>query len=169
MQDDPSRPRHGPGKRRSGQVVKPSQPVPVPALPTLTDERDPAGRTFLVDTGATASIYPASFLEITELARLTCPAGLGRQMYAVNGSEVRLLGRATKTFRFAGRYHRHEFLIADLDRPLLGYNFLQAHHVMVQAKDNVIIFGCECPRAEHMYPELLPPPRTGLTFRTRSP
>ena len=90
-------------------------------------------------------------------------------MYAVNGSEVHLLGRATKTFRFASRYHRHKFLIANLDRPLLGYNFLQAHWVTVWAKDSVIIFGCECPCAEHMYPELHPPPQTGSTFRTRSP
>ena len=81
----------GPGKQCMGQVVRSDQPVPSCTLPTLTDKRDPASHVFLVDTCATASIYPASFLSVTELACLSRPASLGRQMYAVNGSEVRLL------------------------------------------------------------------------------
>ena len=78
VQDVPSCPRHGPGKQRPGQVVRSGQPVPSCTLPTLTDKHDPAGRVFLVDTGATALIYPASFLSITNLACLSHPAGPGR-------------------------------------------------------------------------------------------
>ena len=115
LQNDPARPWYGPGKQCTGQVVRSGQPVPSCTLPTLTNKRSQAGHVFLVDTSATASIYPASFLSITKLARLSCPAGPGRQMYAVNRAEVRLLGRAMKTFRFASRYHHHKFLIANLD------------------------------------------------------
>ena len=70
LQDDLARYWYGPGKQRPGQVVRSGQPVPSCTLPTLTDKRDPARCVFLVDTGATALIYPASFLSVTKLVRL---------------------------------------------------------------------------------------------------
>ena len=108
-------------------MVGPNPSVPsCLSQPTLWNKRDLAGQHFLIDTGATALVYPSSWMMATKLACLPWLTGLAQKMFAVNGTEVKLLVKVTKMLRFASWYHWHKFLLANIDCPLLGWDFLCA-------------------------------------------
>ncbi|CAM1298531.1 Uncharacterised protein r2_g816 [Pycnogonum litorale] len=82
-------------------------------------------RKFLVDTGAFRSIYPAAPQDRTE------DTSSGVRLVAANGSEIATYGARTILIQVAGRRFEWEFLVADVQTPLLGADFLGHYGLLV--------------------------------------
>ena len=80
--------------------------------------------TFLVDSGAFMSIFPAA-----EHEKKDHPSSCV-QLIAANGITISTYGQRELTLRFHGRTYHWRFMLADVQRPLLGADFLSHHHLM---------------------------------------
>ena len=91
-----------------------------------------SGNRFLVDTGAEVSVFPATRMAM----RSTQP---GVSLVAANGSTIRTFGKRTITLRFAMKQYKWDFVIAEVSRPLLGADFLQANSLLVDLKGKRLV------------------------------
>ncbi len=91
-----------------------------------------SGRRFLVDTGAEVSVLPA-----TAIDKQSGPQG--KQLTAANGSTIRTYG--TRTIKFLLGDYRFEwpFLIAAVERPLLGADFLRHSGLLVDVRGKQLV------------------------------
>jgi hypothetical protein len=88
--------------------------------------RDSAtGRHFLVDSGADVSVFPAS------AADLRAPATTAPRLTAANGSAIRSCGTRSISLTLGHRRLRWPFIVADVQQPILGADFLRAHAFLV--------------------------------------
>ena len=97
------------------------------ASPGFTIRDELSGHSFLVDTGALASVFPAA---ATDHASDRCPHP-AVNLTAANGPPIRSYGSRELLLRFNGHEYRWSFIIADVNRPLLGADFLSAHDLLV--------------------------------------
>ena len=89
----------------------------------IRDER--SGRQFLVDTGAFRSILPSTTTDKHSASSDT------QQLVAANGTAIQTYGTRDVTVKFSGRNFTWNFIIADVNRPLLGADFLAHYGLLV--------------------------------------
>ena len=89
----------------------------------ITD--DLSGLSFLVDTGAHCSIFPARLSNAT-YHDPNVPA-----LIAANGSRINTYSFKRIPLRFQGRTYKWQFVIADVNQPLLGADFLAHFKLLV--------------------------------------
>ncbi|GFR88953.1 transposon Ty3-I Gag-Pol polyprotein [Elysia marginata] len=87
-----------------------------------------AGRSYLVDTGAEVSVYPASVQE-----RKFQPAS--SSLTAANGTSIPTWGKRNVSLAIGhkGQYN-HEFYLADVTRPILGADFFTKHGIAIDLR-----------------------------------
>ena len=83
-------------------------------------------REFLVDTGAEVSIIPA-----TSTDRATFVRQPQRVLRAANGTSIRTYGTIDSIICIQGKKFAHTFIKADVQRALLGADFLLKHELLV--------------------------------------
>ena len=106
---------------------------------------------FLVDTGAEVSIIPPS--------RADRSAGQGTfRLQAVNGSNIATFGVRSLTLNLGlRRTFRWVFIIADIQQPVVGADFLyhfgllvdMRHSMLVDSTTNLRVHGIICPDQDH--------------------
>lgn len=80
---------------------------------------------FLIDTGAEKSIIPAHGKD--NLSKDT-----HQQLLAANGTSINCYGEQVFTLTFSPRHkYNWKFIIADVEEPILGADFLKAHNLLV--------------------------------------
>ena len=91
------------------------------------------GTSFLVDTGADVSVFPASAAD----KHTRAPSGT---LTAANASKIKTWGQRTLTFNLGkGRTYQQDFYVADVTRPILGANFFIAHNVAIDLRGRRLI------------------------------
>ena len=100
------------GKRPSRLLgVAASDPRETNTL-TLSDRR--TGETFLVDTGAEISVFPANRQDRQHKI-------MSEPLAAANGTRIRTWGKRTFTIHLGTNHvYSHEFVLAEVTRPILG-------------------------------------------------
>ena len=81
---------------------------------------------FLVDTGAQVSVIPASMTDKAVSCQVNAP-----QLQAANGSPIQTYGTVTRDVCFGGKRLQGRFYLANVQRPLLGADFLLRHELLV--------------------------------------
>ena len=92
-------------------------------------------RKLLVDTGAFRSIYPAAADERSRHDNK--PSHV--QLIAANGSNIATYGSRAITIDVAGRRYTWDFVIADVQTPLLGADFLAHHSLLVDVANRQLL------------------------------
>ena len=100
-------------------VFPPSRPSTPDSLLYLQDRL--SSRRFLVDTGAARSVFPH---------RSSTPSS-GPVLSAADGNSIKSWGLRTLPLQFADRHFSWDFILADVDRPILGSDFLVHHKLIV--------------------------------------
>lgn len=88
---------------------------------------------FLIDTGADISVYPALTGE-----RLHGPAPL--QLFAANQSPIKTFGKKTLNLSLGlNRTFRWTFILADVNKPIIGADFLSHYGLIIDVKNSRLI------------------------------
>lgn len=92
-----------------------------------------SGRTFLIDTGAEESVFPAN--------RQDRQRQRGPNLVAANGSNIATYGKRSLTLKL-GRNKRlsQEFWLADVTQPILGADFFTSHRLAIDMANKRLIF-----------------------------
>lgn len=115
-----------PGKRPGGSAtVSAVGPAKHPLL-TIFDNN--SCRRFLVDTGAQVSVVPVSPTDKVSTGSKDHAAPL---LHAANGSHIKTYGSVYTVLHLGGKKYSARLLIADVERPLLGADFLHRHGLLV--------------------------------------
>ena len=101
----------------------------VPNLIQIQDQF--SGRRFLVDTGASLSLLPHK-------SKNPCS---GPPLVSASGSPIRLWGFQRHTVKFGPHAFTFNFLLGDVARPILGFDFLRAHRLDVSPSAGVLHFA----------------------------
>lgn len=97
----------------------------------ITDRH--SGHTFLIDTGADVSVFPASGKE----RQIIAPSA---PLTAANGTSIKTWGKRTLTLEFnTMKPLKHEFFLADVTRPILGADFFIQHEFLIDLKGKRIV------------------------------
>ena len=95
---------------------------------TLSVEDKKSGLSYLVDTGAEVSVYPASAQD----RRTLQPSNT---LSAANGTSIRTWGKRTFSLVFdSKRQNTHQFYLADVTRPILGADFFTANGLAIDLR-----------------------------------
>ena len=109
------------GKRPGRRKIQ-TQLKSLPAGGFMTYLRDQlTNRAFLVDTGASRSVFPHNS---------TAPS-TGPRLLMADGSPIRSWGDRNLPLKFGNRRFNYQFLLADVDRPILGADFLGEYDLVV--------------------------------------
>ena len=126
------------GGKRSAAAKKLANPppplnTPPPAKPSASPlfylKDSLSGRLFLVDTGAAASVFPHRSDSPPSDLRLT----------AANGKGIASWGSRTLLLRFDSKRYEWPFLLAAVDRPILGADFLRHHGLVVDLQGHQLL------------------------------
>ena len=90
-----------------------------------------SGRKLLVDTGAQISVFPASALE--RRRPKTEP------LVATNGSKIDTFGSRAISLDLGFRKFTWSFVLADVNRPMLGADFFCSNHLLIDVYTSHII------------------------------
>ena len=94
--------------------------------PSVVDKK--SGQSYLVDTGAEVSVYPASLHDRQTPHPSTT-------LSAANGTSIRTWGKRSISLALGPkRHYTHEFYIADVMRPILGADFFTAHELAIDLR-----------------------------------
>ena len=86
------------------------------------------GQSFLIDTGADVSVYPAS----TQDRRTLTPS---ITLSAANGTSIKTWGKRNITLEIKSKQVlNHEFYLADVTRPILGADFFVSNALVIDLK-----------------------------------
>ena len=92
-------------------------------------------RLFLIDTGAQVSVIPGGLMDHNRgTSRYSGPP-----LTAANGTHIPCYGESTCTVCFQGRRYEGRFVIADVQRPLLGADFLLRHRLLVDLVNRQLV------------------------------
>ena len=94
---------------------------------------------FLVDTGAFVSVYPASHED------RAWPRSDGVQLVSANGGKILTYGSRTINLSFGGRYFSWDFTLADVQKPILGADFLAHNSLLVDVANRRLVDEHFCP------------------------
>lgn len=96
-----------------------------------------SGRNFLVDTGADISVIPPTVGQ-KDTTTTTTP-----QLYAANGTPIATYGTCKKELNLGlRRRFKWEFVVARVNQPILGIDFLRSYNLLVDARNNKLIDAC---------------------------
>lgn len=127
-QEDP----HGPGKLNS--ATEQADSVADNSHRRLFIKDRGSGDTYLVDTGASISVFPAR-------RRDRRSAG-STKLYAANNTPIATYGEAKKVLDVGlRRQFLWDFVIADVSHPIIGADFLFHHNLMVDLKGRQLVDG----------------------------
>lgn len=88
---------------------------------------------FLIDTGADVSVFPANLAE-----KQQCPSTL--ELYAANQSPIKTFGVRELSLCFGlKRNFTWTFILADVNRPIIGADFLSHFGLLIDMKNNRLI------------------------------
>ena len=93
-----------------------------------------SGAKMLIDTGAFVSVWPASSVD-----KLGVRGGSVINLKAANGSPISTYGTRTVPLRFGDRYFEWLFVVANVQRPLLGADFFDHHGLMIDVQGRQLI------------------------------
>lgn len=94
--------------------------------------RETDGDHYLIDTGAIISVFPV------DKERRTSPGHT--TLYAANDTTIRIFGTTTKTIRLGfRRTMKWKFVVADVNQPTIGCDFLDANQILVDVHNQQII------------------------------
>ncbi len=85
------------------------------------------GYNFLVDTGAEVSVLPGSQINSSKVMSSPC-------LTAANGTKIRTYGRKTICIRLGWKTFQWSFVVAAVDRPIIGSDFLRESGLLVDVK-----------------------------------
>ena len=94
-----------------------------------------SSRRFLVDTGAEVSVIPARGFDVRMRVART------GSLVAANGNKIKVFGTRTVPLILGSQRLSWRFVIADVQQPLLGADFLMEHGLLVDVKGHRIING----------------------------
>ena len=95
---------------------------------TLSVEDRKSGLSYLVDTGAEVSVYPASAQD----RRTLQPSNT---LSVANGTSIRTWGKRTLSLVLdSKRQYTHQFYLADVTRPILGADFFTANGLAIDLR-----------------------------------
>ncbi len=90
------------------------------------------GHSFLVDSGAEISVLPARYADRRQRS--------DQHLYAANGTSISTYGQRCLTLTLGFRRNfRHQFIIADVTRPILGADFLVKFGLLIDLKNRRLI------------------------------
>ena len=95
-----------------------------------------SGESFLVDTGALASVFAASLDDRSD--RSLNPSNTA-SLIAANGSRIKTYGSRTIALSFNGHKYSWRFIVADVNRSLLGADFLSANNLLVDTSNRRLL------------------------------
>lgn len=100
------------------------------ASPTSRLRINNQGFNFLVDTGATISVIPATDRSAPQ----------GPPVYAVNGTSIKTYGSRRLTLSLGlRRVFPWEFVLADVTDPIIGCDFLSHYNIMVDVRNTRLV------------------------------
>ena len=120
------------GKRQGGTPLVASVPLQNHSSDLLYIRDEKNRREWLVDGGAFASIIPPSLAQRAKGPNQQC-------LTAANGTPIPCYGNATITVFIGKKAFRHTFIVADVKTSILGADFLAAHYLAPNHKDQTII------------------------------
>ena len=88
-----------------------------------------SSRNFLVDTGAAISVLPYSS---------TAPCS-NLSLVSADGSAIKSWDKRTLPLKFGNRRFSWSFRLAAVDRPIIGFDFLEAHNLLVDVRNRRLI------------------------------
>ena len=88
-----------------------------------------SNRNFLVDTGASRSVFPHH----------SSAAPTGPRLLMADGRPTKAWGSRTLPLQFGNRRFQFSFLLADVDRPILGADFLAEFDLLVDASNRQVL------------------------------
>jgi len=91
-----------------------------------------SNRKFLIDTGASVSVFPHS------PAKGEFPSN-DLKLVSADGSAIKSYGSRTLPVRLGGRHFTWSFVLAAVDRPILGADFLAVNHLMVDISNRQLV------------------------------
>ena len=91
-----------------------------------------SGRNFLIDTGAEISVIPASANDIRYGQR-------GQSLAAANGTTIKSYGQRNLPLKFGSHQYEWKFTLADVNRPILGADFLRANSLLIDLSGKRLI------------------------------
>lgn len=87
---------------------------------------------FLVDTGAEISVVPATRFE----RRTRQPSPL---LLAANGSSIQTYGTRTLPLHFTPGKYQWDFVVTDVNRPLVGADILRSNSLLVNLQGKCLV------------------------------
>ena len=90
------------------------------------------GRAFLIDSGAEVSVLPASIADRKNKVK-------GSSLSAANGSSISTFGKRSLRFRLCGNTYEWSFIVASVERPILGADFLKSSGLLVDVRKKRLI------------------------------
>ena len=90
-----------------------------------------SGHKFLVDTGAQVSVFPASPHDRRRQK--------GEPLVAANSSKIDTFGKRTISLDLGFRRFKWLFVLADVNRPMLGADFFFSNHLLIDIYTSHII------------------------------
>ena len=132
----------GIGKRPGrGPVVAPGIAPAISSVSSSTSSTTSEGalsifcqrlkRSFLVDSGADVSVFPASPTQ-----RSSRPSAV---LSAANGTSIRTFGRKNISLAFHGLSVVHSFFLADVQHPILGSDFFRQNNLLIDIKGRRLV------------------------------
>ena len=91
-----------------------------------------SGQNFLIDTGAEISVLPATANDLRHGPR-------GRPLAAANGTAMKSYGQRDLTLKIGSQQYDWTFTIADVNRPILGADFLRTNSLLVDLNGGRLI------------------------------
>ena len=84
--------------------------------------------TMLLDTGSTSTLLGKNFMGHTHAERCTNPYMV---LLAANKSHVNVMAHLDTNISLFGMHYKHKFLIADLEKNILGWDFITKHRLVI--------------------------------------
>ena len=100
----------------------------------VNDQR--TSRSFLVDSGAEVSVLPASSED-----RRSASNGKSTSLSAANGSSIPTFGKRSLSFQLSGTKYEWSFILANVQRPILGADFLHATGLLIDVRHKRLLSG----------------------------
>lgn len=103
-----------------------------------------SNRRFLVDTGATVSVFP----------HFSSTPSTNVNLITADGTIIRSWGTKTIPLSFDKHRFSWNFRLAAVDRPILGADFLAAHNLLVDVKHRKLLDGKPQERLHAVFPSI---------------
>ena len=157
---------HGLGKREGrGPVVAPGTTQQVSSISSHHQEGALSvfcrrqRRSFLVDSGADVSVFPASAAQRKSPSR--------SRLSAANGSSIQTFGRKAISLALPGLSVVHKFFLADVEQPILGSDFFRRHNLLIDVARQRLVQDSQGPSASALVVKARPAVFSGGLFGLR--